>query len=112
MAQLTQLPRFVLDLLAACPAAGSGVHNHLFRLARVLHAFYPDKGEMAALIAASVAGCGRDVPASEIEEAIANSEACAWQPGQTSRPVRLGRRPSFASTSPRPRTASPSRHAP
>lgn len=88
MAQLSQLPRFVLDLLAACPAAGSGVHNHLFRLARVLHAFYPDKGEMAALIAASVAGCGRDVPAGEIEEAIANSEACAWQPGQKSRPVR------------------------
>jgi hypothetical protein len=88
MAQLSQLPRYVLDLLAACPAAGSGVHNHLFRVARVLHAFYPDKSEMAALIAASVAGCGRDVPASEIEEAIANSEHCAWQRGQKSRPVR------------------------
>ena len=87
MAQLTQLPRFVLDLLAACPAAGSGVHNHLFRLARVLHAFYADKCEMAALIAASVAGCGRDVPASEIEEAIANSEACAWQSGQKTQRV-------------------------
>ena len=68
MAQLTQLPRFVLDMLAACPSAGSGVHNHLFRLARVLHSFYADKGEMAALMAASVAGCGRDVPAGEIEE--------------------------------------------
>lgn len=88
MAQLSQLPRFVLDLLASCPAAGSGVHNHLFRIARVLHAFYPDKGEMAALIAASVADCGRDVPASEIEEAIANSESCAWQRGQKSKPVR------------------------
>jgi hypothetical protein len=88
MVQLSQLPRFVLDLLAACPAAGSGVHSHLFRLARVLHAFYPDKGEMAALIASTTAGCGRDVPASEIDEAIANSEACAWQPGQKSRPVR------------------------
>ncbi len=69
MAQLTQLPRFVLDLLAACPSAGAGVHNHLFRLARVLHPFYAYKAEMAALIAASVAGCGRDVPASEIEHA-------------------------------------------
>lgn len=89
MAQLTtQLPRFVLDLLAACPAAGAGVHNHLFRLARVLHPFHADKGEMAALIAASVVGCGRDVPQDEIEKAIANSEACAWQPGQKSKPVR------------------------
>jgi hypothetical protein len=89
MPQLNQLPRFVLDLLASCPAAGSGVHNHLFRIARVLHPFYADKGEMAALIAASVAGCGRDVPASEIEKAIANSEACAWQRGQKAQPSRV-----------------------
>ena len=82
MAQLSQLPRFVLDLLAACPSAGGGVHNWLFRVARVLHPFYPDKGEMAALIAASVAGCGREVPVSETEKAVANSEGCAWQPGQ------------------------------
>lgn len=86
MAQLTtQLPRFVLDLLAACPAAGAGVHSWLFRLARVLHPFYADKGEMAALIASAAAGCGRDVPAGEIEKAIANSEACAWQPGKKAR---------------------------
>ena len=90
MAQLTQLPRFVLDLLAACPTAGGGVHNWLFRVARVLHPFYADKQEIAALIAASVAGCGRDVPAGEIEEAVANSEAQAWQPGRKGQPTRAG----------------------
>jgi len=75
------LPRFVLDMLAACPGAGAGVHNWLFRVARVLHPFYADKHEMAALIAGAAAGCGRDVPQGEIEAAIANSEACAWRPG-------------------------------
>ena len=76
-----QLPRFVLDLLAACPSAGAGVHNWLFRVARLLHPFYADKNEMAALIAGATAGCGRDVPQVEIEAAIANSEAYAWRAG-------------------------------
>ncbi len=81
MAQLTQLPRFVLDLLAACPAAGAGVHRWLFCVARVLHPFYADKRELVALVASAAAGCGREVPAGEVEKAVANSEACAWQPG-------------------------------
>src|SRR5437660_9373186 len=89
MSQLTQLPRFVLDLLAACPAAGTGVHNWVFRVARVLHPFYADKHEMAALIGSSALGCGRDVPLGEIEAAIANSEACAWQPVQPTQRLRL-----------------------
>ena len=94
MAQLTQLPRFVLDLLAACPGAGAGVHQWLFRVARVLHPFYTDKHELAALIGSSAIGCGRDVTAGEIEAAIANSEACAWQPGQkTQRASVAGRWP-------------------
>ncbi len=78
----TRLPRFVRDLLAACPAAGAGVHNWLFRVARVLHPFYADKHELAALIDSAALGCGREIPASEIAAAIANSAACAWQPGQ------------------------------
>ena len=75
-----QLPRFVGDMLAACPAAGAGVHNWLFRVARVLHASYPDKQEMATLIASASAGCGREVAQGEIEAAIASSEAYAWRP--------------------------------
>ena len=75
------LPRFVRDLLAACPTAGTGVHHWLFRIARVLHPFHADKQEMVALIASAAAGCGREVPQGEIEQAVVNSEACAWQPG-------------------------------
>jgi hypothetical protein len=74
------LPRFVHDMLSACPAAGGGVHLWLFRVARVLHPFYADKGQLADLLAKASAGCGRDVPESEILAAIANSQACAWQP--------------------------------
>lgn len=82
MPQLTTtLPSFVRDLLAACPAAGDGVHRWLFRVARVLHTFYADKGELARLIASAAAGCGREIPPEEIAAAVANSEACAWRPG-------------------------------
>lgn len=80
-----RLPRFVLDLLAACPSAGDGVHNWLFRVARVLHPFYADKGELAALVESAAANCGRQVPESEIRAAVANSEPCAWKPGTSSR---------------------------
>lgn len=82
MSQRTQLPRFVRDMLAACPTAGAGVHNWLFRVARVLHPFYADKRELAALIASAALGCGRVVPAGEIEKTVANSAACAWTPGR------------------------------
>ena len=57
-----KLPRFICDLLGACPAAGAGVHNWLFRCARVLHAFYPNRVELANLLAAAAAGCGRHIP--------------------------------------------------
>ena len=89
----TRLPRFVRDLLAACPAAGAGVHNWLFRVARVLHPFYADKHELAALIDSAALGCGREIPASEIAAAIANSAACAWTPGQKTAPASGSRWP-------------------
>lgn len=74
------LPRFAHEMLSACPATGGGVHLWLFRVARVLHPFYADKGRMADLLAQASAGCGREVPQSEILAAVANSQACAWQP--------------------------------
>lgn len=85
------LPRFVLDLLAACPAAGAGVHNWLFRCARVLHPFHADKAELAALLEGAAAGCGREIPACEIAAAVANSESCAWKPRGTNAPVSASR---------------------
>lgn len=74
------LPQFVRDLVGSPPRAGDGLHVWLFRVARQLHAHYADKGEMAALLVAATAGCGRAVSRREIEEAINNSATCAWQP--------------------------------
>jgi hypothetical protein len=77
-----RLPQFARELLAGCPSAGAGVHNWLFRAARVLHAFYPDKQELALALEAGSAGCGREVPEKEIVDAILSSARCAWKPGQ------------------------------
>lgn len=75
-----ELPRFVLDLLAACPRAGAGVHLWLFKVARQLHT-HRDRAEIVALLAATVADCGRQVPLSEIEAAVDKAKDCAWRPG-------------------------------
>lgn len=75
------LPLFAAKLLASCPIAGGGVHQWLFRTARVLHAFHQEKGRIVELLAQASATCGREVLHSEIEAAVANSEACAWRPG-------------------------------
>ena len=44
------LPRFVHDMLSACPAAGGGVHLWLFRVARVLHPVFEDKSRIAEML--------------------------------------------------------------
>lgn len=80
-----QLPRFILDLLSACPPAGAGVHSWLFRCARVLHHHYPDKGELAALLSSACSNCGRNIPEREIWQAVKNSEAHAWHPDNRGR---------------------------
>jgi hypothetical protein len=80
-------PPFIDEMLAAPPRAGEGVHNWLFRLARQLHAHLP-AGEIVALLESRVADCGRRVPRSEIEDAVKNSIACAWQPKSNAAPVR------------------------
>jgi hypothetical protein len=80
------LPRFVLDLLAAPPRAGEGVHGWLFRVARQLHLHLP-AGEIVALLENCVANCGRYVPRAEIVEAVKNSLACAWRPGMANKPA-------------------------
>ncbi len=81
----TNLPRFLRDLLGCCPSAGSGVHLWLFRCARYLHAFYTDKDELAELLEACAADCGRNIPSREIIAAVRDSEHCAWEPGTQAR---------------------------
>jgi hypothetical protein len=82
----SELPRFLLDLIAACPRSGEGVHVWLFKVARQLHA-HRSHAEIIDLLAATVADCGRHVPVSEIENAVNSAKGCAWQPRGTSAPV-------------------------
>jgi hypothetical protein len=86
------LPKFARDLLSCCPSAGGGVHNWLFRAAKVLHAFYPNKDEMFRLLASASEGCGRHIPDEEIWDAIQNSESYAWKPTGQRRGVLVGKR--------------------
>lgn len=74
-----ELPRWLLDALAAAPQAGSGVHKWLFSIARQLWP-HRERGEIIALLASAVSGCGRNVPEKEICEAVDNAKDCAWQP--------------------------------
>ena len=80
------LPPFLCDLLAAPPRAGEGVHNWLYSVARHLHAHLPAV-EIVALLESRVAGCGRHVSRKEIEDAVKNALACAWQPKGNAAPV-------------------------
>lgn len=95
----SELPQFLLDLLAAVPASGGGVHPWLFKVSRQLHA-HRTAEEIFALLRASVDGCGRCVPDSEILAAIKDAAECAWKPNATASHI----------TKPRPKW--PSRDAP
>lgn len=73
------LPQFVVGLLSAQPRRGEGLNNWLFRVSRVLHP-YRSAADIVQLLAAATAG--QPVKRGEIERAVANSAAAAWQPGQ------------------------------
>jgi hypothetical protein len=81
-----ELPKFIVNLLAAPPCAGEGVHAWLFRVARQLHVHLPAV-EIVALLESRVQGCGRHVPRTEIEDAVKNALACAWQPSGSAAPM-------------------------
>ena len=86
MSRIGSLPAFVQDLLATSPRAGEGVHSWLFRVARQLHAHLPAP-EIVALLESRVANCGRHVSRKEIEDAVRNALACAWQPRGNAAPA-------------------------
>jgi hypothetical protein len=73
------LPQFILDLLAAMPGRGGGLHNWLFRVARVLHP-YRESHEILELLGATTAG--EPVRPGEIESAVLRSKSVAWKPGE------------------------------
>jgi len=72
------LPQFVRDLLSAPPRRGGGLHNWLFRTARVLHPFR-SREEIIDLLRAAAGG--EPVKSGEIESAVDSSAGCAWIPG-------------------------------
>jgi hypothetical protein len=80
------LPQFILELLAARPKTGDGLHHWFFRVARQLHAHLPAV-EIIALLESRAQGCGRHVSRKEITDAVQNALACAWQPGSNAAPV-------------------------
>jgi hypothetical protein len=79
------LPQFVRDLLSAPPRRGGGLHNWLFRTARVLHPFR-SREEIIDLLRAATSG--EQVKSGEIESAVNSSADCAWIPGAKSMPVK------------------------
>ena len=86
------LPHYVQTLLASPPHRGGGLHQWLFRVARALHT-YRGRDEIISLIEQAVAG--EPVQTGEIEDAVDNSAAYAWQPSASGRKVRLPRWPSL-----------------
>ncbi len=75
------LPQFVRDLLASPPRRGGGLHNWLFRTARVLHPFR-SREEIIDLL--RNATHGEPLQVGEIENAVDNAAGCAWSPGTSS----------------------------
>ena len=73
------LPQFVRDLLASPPRRGEGLNCWLYRVARVLHP-YRTTTDIRQLLAAATAD--QPVKSNEIERAVKNSAATAWQPDQ------------------------------
>jgi hypothetical protein len=74
------LPQFVRDLLASPPSRGQGLNLWFYRVARVLHP-YRNSAEIIELLEAATAG--EPVKHGEIERAVKQSAATAWEPGQT-----------------------------
>ena len=66
----SDLPQFVRDMLASPPKRGEGLHNWLYRVARVLHPCRPP-AEIVQLLAAVTAG--EPIQRREIEDAVKNS---------------------------------------
>ncbi len=71
------LPLFLRDLLAAPPRRGEGLHTWIYSVARQLHAHGTESDIVHYL---AILLNDRGVRPGEIEEAVRNSKASAWQP--------------------------------
>jgi hypothetical protein len=76
-------PWFLRKLLDERPTRpANGVHQWLFKVARILHHFHAPE-EICDILAERVKGCGRTIEPHEITDAVKNSAAYAWDPKQT-----------------------------
>ena len=82
------LPQFVYDMLASQPSRGGGLHNWLYRSARVLHPYRTPEEIIEFLPAATY---GEPIKRNEIEDAVKNSAATAWKPGQSPQNITLSK---------------------
>jgi hypothetical protein len=73
------LPKFVRRMLENLPQRGEGLHNELFRVARVLHPFRSEE-EIIELLRRHTRA--EEIETGEIEEAVRNSLKYAWRPGE------------------------------
>lgn len=79
--ELKNLIYAFVPTLRACPSTGNGVHPWLFKTATLLHKFGCKPDQIFSLLKEHSSDCGREVPDSEIEDAVRNSSpnnAGAW----------------------------------
>jgi hypothetical protein len=84
-AKISRLPQWCIDIVANPPQSGEGFHNWLFRAARALWKCGRGETDIVALLGNAAATCGRYVPQREIENAVRNSQASAFQPASLQR---------------------------
>ena len=84
-AKIKQLPQWCVDIIANPPRSGEGFHNWLFRAARALWKCGREANDISAILENAAATCGRYVSQREIENAVRNSQASAFQPASLQR---------------------------
>ena len=84
-AKIKQLPQWCVDIIANPPRSGEGFHNWLFCAARALWKCGREANDISAILENAAATCGRYVSQREIENAVRNSQASAFQPASLQR---------------------------
>jgi hypothetical protein len=85
MSAAFQLPRWAADILGSPPRSGEGFHDWLYRSARALWKCERNENDISAILENAATTCGRHVPAREIQDAVKNSRASAFQPASAQR---------------------------
>ena len=82
MKAVLHLPQWCVDVVANPPRSGEGFHNWLFRAARTLWKCGRTANDIRAVLENAAETCGRHVSSREIEDALKNSLASAFQPSR------------------------------